>query len=158
MIVSVDEWKIPPIVKVYEAYSAVADGRVDIGDGRACVRSSDGSKEYTVCWESNIYSSNDNASYWRGYLGYPVIAVLMLQDKLYCDSNIVKWFAGIQWKSLNDLHKRDYDAAVAEAVDIMESRGANGDELERAVNKTYECLGRLEIGRKRGPNRPPKSY
>ena len=82
----------------------------------------------------------------------------MLQDKLYCDSNIVKWFAGIQWKSLNDLHKRDYDAAVAEAVDIMESHGANGDELERAVNKTYECLGRLEIGRKRGPNRPPKSY
>lgn len=122
-----------------------------------CVLLTD-SKEYTVCWESNIYSSNDNASYWRGYLGYPVIAVLMLQDKLYCDSNIVKWFAGIQWKSLNDLHKRDYDAAVAEAVDIMESRGANGDELERAVNKTYECLGRLEIGRKRGPNRPPKSY
>lgn len=151
------EWKLPPVAKVYEAYSAVADGRVDIGDGRACVRSSDGSKEYTVCWKSDVYSSNDNASYWRGYLGYPIIAVLMLQDKLYFDSDLVRWFADIQWKKLNDLHKGDYNAAVAEAVDIMKSRGANGDELERAVNRTYKGLGMLRIGLRRGANRPPRS-
>lgn len=46
--------KLPPVEKVYEAWSAVTDGRVQIeadsnlDAGRAVVKSSDGSKEYTI--------------------------------------------------------------------------------------------------------------
>ena len=72
-------WKSPPKAKVYEALSAVADGRVTLmGGEKAEVVSSDGTKTYHVEWspDSNQITSNDNASYWQGYLGYPIIAVL----------------------------------------------------------------------------------
>ena len=74
--------KMPPIEKIHEAYSAIVDGRVNLQDGIAKVLSSDRKKEYTVTWEENVYSSNDNATYWQGYAGYPIIAVLLLTGKL----------------------------------------------------------------------------
>ena len=74
--------KIPPIAKIYEAYSCIADGRIELKDEDAKVTSSDNKKTYLVKWKDNVYSSNDNASFWQGYPGYPVIAVLMLQNKL----------------------------------------------------------------------------
>ena len=81
--------KLPPIAKVYEAWSAVADGRVKLhpDERRATVTSSNGEKEYTVSWDEDgaAYSSNDNATYWQGYAGYPVIAVLMEQGELPLD-------------------------------------------------------------------------
>ena len=81
--------KLPPIAKVYEAWSAVADGRVKLhpDERRATVTSSNGEKEYTVSWDEDgaAYSSNDNATYWQGYAGYPVIAVLMEQGALPLD-------------------------------------------------------------------------
>ena len=40
-------WKMPPLIKVYEAMGAVGDGRVRIVDeANALVTSSDGSKTY----------------------------------------------------------------------------------------------------------------
>ena len=42
--------KMPPIEKAYEAYSAIADGRVEMHDGYALVASSDGVKTYEVAW------------------------------------------------------------------------------------------------------------
>ena len=47
-------WKQPPKAKVYEALSAVADGRVTmIGAGAAKVLSSSRDKVYTVRWSEN---------------------------------------------------------------------------------------------------------
>ena len=69
--------KLPPIEKIYEAYSAIADNRIALHENYAAVLSSDKSKEYTVGWNGNVYTSDDNATYWQGYAGYPVIAVLM---------------------------------------------------------------------------------
>ncbi len=74
--------KNPPIEKIYEAYSAIADGRVTLCVGEAAVRSSNGQKEYLVTWDDRVYTSNDSATYWQGYAGYPVIAVLLLQGEL----------------------------------------------------------------------------
>lgn len=91
--------KIPPIEKIHEAYSAVADGRITIKDTEADVLSSDLAKQYLVKWENETYSSNDNASYWKGYLGYPIIAVLMLQGKLSLDKEIAENFKGINWRN-----------------------------------------------------------
>ena len=72
--------KLPPVEKIYEAWSAVADGRVAIDEAarKATVVSSDRTREYTVSWsdDGSVYTSNDNATYWRGYAGYPVIAVM----------------------------------------------------------------------------------
>ena len=63
--------KMPPLAKVFEAWSALADGRVSLDgeDRRATVTSSNGLKAYTVAWseDGGTYSSNDNATYWQGY-------------------------------------------------------------------------------------------
>ena len=84
--------KMPPIEKIHEAYSAIADGRITIKEEEAEVVSSDLSKIYVVRWKDGVYSSNDNASYWKGYAGYPIIAVLMLQKKLSLDKEIADYF------------------------------------------------------------------
>jgi hypothetical protein len=104
-----DKWALPPKEKIYEAYSAIADGRVNMFDGYASVSSSDRKKQYTVEWNEDVYSSNDNASYWQGYMGYPVIAVLMLQGRISCDSAVAEYFADINWKELNTQYKNQYD-------------------------------------------------
>ena len=53
--------KLPPIEKIYEAYSALADNRIHMGETSAEVTSSDGTKSYKVAWKDNTYSSTDNA-------------------------------------------------------------------------------------------------
>src|ERR1035441_7523817 len=81
-------WHQPPIAKVYEALGAIADGRVTlVSPTSAQVGSSSGDKSYTVEWakEFSWVTSNDNASHWQGYLGYPIIAVLFLQGKIAYD-------------------------------------------------------------------------
>ena len=45
--------KLPPIEKIYEAYSALADQRVSMGEGTAAVTSSDGAKKYRVEWQDD---------------------------------------------------------------------------------------------------------
>ena len=70
-----DSWKLPPIEKIPEAYSAVADERVAMGEHSAKVRSSDGTKTYTVQWDGDAYTSDDNGSKWQNYSGYPAQGV-----------------------------------------------------------------------------------
>lgn len=69
--------KLPPIEKIPEAYSAIADHRIEMSENSAVVDSSDKTKRYTVTWNDDLYTSNDNASIWQGYAGYPMIAVLI---------------------------------------------------------------------------------
>ena len=110
--------KLPPVEKVYEAWTALADDRYDLSPEALVVRSSDGSKEYRVTWDDGgRYRSNDNATFWQGYAGYPVIMALMLQGRVPFNGEVAAWFKGIPWKALNDAHKRDYAAALAEAFE-----------------------------------------
>ena len=97
--------KLPPIEKIHEAYSAIADKRVVLKENEAEVSSSDLTKTYMVKWKDEVYSSNDNASYWQGYIGYPIIAVLMLQGKLPLNQEIAMYFQGINWKKINTEYK-----------------------------------------------------
>ena len=68
-----------------------------------------------MAWNENgsTYSSNDNATYWQGYAGYPVIAVLMEQGELPLDRAAAEAFAHVDWTYLNavsythlDVYKR----------------------------------------------------
>jgi len=70
---------MPPKVKIYEALGAVADGRVVVGNDNGEVSSSSGNKKYVVRWDAKnkAIMTNDNGTYWQGYLGYPAIAYLM---------------------------------------------------------------------------------
>jgi len=151
-------WKLPPPAKVYEAFSALADGRVRlVGPGRAEVRSSGGDKTYTVEWtgEFGTITSNDNASYWQGYLGYPIVAVLIAAGKVQADESATRALAGIEWHELNERFKRDYEAAVSCVLDGLGDRGADPVSVIRAVGSVMDQLAalKLERGRRRRP--PP---
>lgn len=132
--------KLPPLQKVFEAWSALADGRVTMGESSARITSSNGEKRYEVKWEGDIYKSNDSASYWQGYAGYPVIAVLMEQGRLPYDRDFAQRFSGIDWNKLNKQHKRNYDAAAKEA---FEQVGLSPDERAEANAAAHTVLNTL---------------
>ncbi len=154
--------KMPPIEKIYEAYSAIADGRVSLFDSSARVISSSGDKEYAVTWGrtetgQELYSSNDNATYWQGYAGYPVIAVLMLQGKLPLDEGIMGMFKAVNWAELNAAARRDYARALE---DLFNQRNYSDEErtvARREAECVHETLGELDIQIRRGSKRPPRS-
>ena len=107
--------KMPPVEKVYEAFTAIADERVRMYEDHAEVDSSNDERMYTVRWRQDTYTSDDPATYWQGYPGYPVIAVWILQGRLRADRKIIRHASDVPWHDLNDAHKRDYAAALAEA-------------------------------------------
>lgn len=145
--------KLPPLQKVYEAWSALADGRVEVGEQVAFVTSSNGTKRYTVTWDGDTYASNDSASYWQGYAGYPVLAVMMKEGRLPYDRELAEKLSGVDWNALNKKHKRNYQAA---ADDAFEATGFTPEEKARAqadaenILKTLSQLP-LQIKRKGHP-------
>ncbi|OCW64123.1 hypothetical protein BBP12_02360 [Limosilactobacillus reuteri] len=146
--------KFPPIEKILEAYTAIADGHVKLENDQALVTSSNEAKTYTVTFHDNIYTSNDNASYWQGYLGYPGIAVLMLQGKLPYDKELAQQFAGVDWNKVNQEYKRNY-AQAADAV--MTAKGIDKKKAETELHHVYNALKQLPIIVKRESLRPPKA-
>lgn len=148
--------KLPPIEKIHEAYSAIADGRVILKEAEAEVSSSDFAKKYLVTWKEEVYSSNDNASYWQGYLGYPLIAVLMLQGKLSLDREVAGYFKGINWKKINTEYKNKFSEAVKEIMTKFEADGIDCDKINTEINKVYHEIEQLTISTKRSAVRPPK--
>lgn len=149
--------KMPPIEKIHEAYSAIADNRIVIGNDSAKVTSSNYTKEYIVTWKDGIYTSNDNASYWGGYAGYPIIAVMMLQGKLKLNRSIVEYFKGINWTELNSKYKANYKKAVSEIMDGLKASGIDCDSIIKNVNEVYHQIELLNASCKRSSVKPPRS-
>jgi len=108
------KWETPPDIKIYEALGAVADGRVETEGNTAKVYSSSGNKFYEVEYdpETSSIMTNDNGSYWKGYLGYPAIAYLMQIDVLSYDKDVAESMKGIAWKDINTKFKNDFDKTI----------------------------------------------
>lgn len=139
------DWKIPKAAKVYEAYSAIADNRITMYENWAEVLSSDGSKKYEIIWDQNTYASTDNASYWQKTLGYPVMAVLMLQGRLSYDAKIASMFNGIPWKQINKEYKNDYDKAAEVVLSTMgETEG-----IRKSAEDVLKQCEQLDLNYKR---------
>ena len=145
---------MPPIEKIHEALTALADGRVSIEDGCALVISSNKAKEYVVKFDGDEYASNDSGTYWQKYPGYPVIAVLMLQKRLPLPENILPYFAGIDWNGLNKKYKAKYAQAAADAMEKMRANGADIEMINRTITEIYEQLTLMELEIKRNTVRP----
>lgn len=135
--------KLPPIEKISEAYTAIEDNRVEFYENHAIVKSSNFEKEYLIKWKENLYYSNDNSTYWQGYPGYPVIAVLMLQSKLSLNKEVSKYFKDINWNKLNKDNKRDYKKSVEQ---ILENNSIEEKELIFAeINRVFEEIKNLDL-------------
>ncbi len=147
-------WNMPPIAKVYEALSAVADGRVRLtADARAEVLSSERDKTYTVTWAPGEASdalritSDDNATRWQGYTGYPIIAVLLQMGRIAYEAATGAALAGVPWHALNAQFKRDYDAAIEHVLGQIAARGGDVAAIRRDAARIYAALAQLQLER-----------
>ncbi|MBV8356425.1 MAG: hypothetical protein JO189_00605 [Deltaproteobacteria bacterium] len=140
-----ERWKMPPLAKIYEAFGALGDERVQLGDERhASVLSSDRSKTYQVetSADGHEISSNDNASYWQGYLGYPAIAVMLKRGLCPVRAEVIAALSGIPWKELNRRFRNDYSRTIEEVMRRAEDRGFDSKiiaaEAEAVLSKLSE--------------------
>ncbi len=137
-------WKSPPKAKIYEALTALSDGRVRlVGNEQAEVLSSDRKKTYLVEWSEDLlrFSSNDNASYWQGYMGYPILAVLMLLGRLEIDNEVARLLSGVRWKDLNQKFRNDYEKAIEFA---LETSGADTEAQRLISSEVDRIMVRIE--------------
>lgn len=139
--------KLPPKEKVLEAYSAIADKRLHmIDDHHATCTSSDGSKTYHIAWDRDTYASDDNATYWQGYPGYPVLAVLLEQGRLTMHKDLIEDMKDIPWKKLlNDQFNRDYSASAAYAMKDLSRK----EEIQKMADQNNRELSDLNLTIKR---------
>lgn len=135
-------WKLPPHIKVFEALGSLADGRVEIDGNTAKVTSSEGSKFYTVKFDLDVnkITSNDNASKWQGYTGYPIIAVLMKLGKLSFDSELADELKGIEWKKINSQFKNDWSK-----TEEMIFTGKDKEKFEKFASEILSQLKQLAL-------------
>ncbi len=134
---------IPNMYKIAESYSAIADNRISIKNNEATVKSSNGEKEYLIRWKDNIFYSNDNSTYWQKVIGYPIIAILMLQDKLSLNKDILKYFKGINWNKLNKETKRNYSLSLEKVLENISLEEKNL--IYEEINKNYNEIKKLDI-------------
>lgn len=155
------QWKIPPKIKVYEALGAIVDGRVKADGYKAVVFSSSGGKQYDVTYspDENIITSNDNGSYWQGYLGYPSIALLIALGVIKCDRSMAQFLKGVPWKDLNVKNRNNYTlteevvkAKLRSLPDFSEAK------LDREIESILEQISRLKLSRPKRAVHAPTGY
>lgn len=135
--------KMPPVQKVYEAMTAIADHRVSLKESSASVLSSEGKRSYTVKWKDDLYYSDDPATYWQGYPGYPILAVMMELGRLPYDAHAAESMSGVEWHVLNEQFKRDYDAALQSVLKQKQMQEYDTDSTQKladiCMQKLKEC-------------------
>ncbi|MEM4769821.1 MAG: hypothetical protein QW205_03125, partial [Desulfurococcaceae archaeon] len=102
----------PPRIKVLEAAGAVGDNRIRVlSSTSATVGSSLGDREYKVVLieeSMGMYRaySNDNGTLHRGYVGYPILAFMIVKNILPVDNDVIRAMTGIPWKELNERYQK----------------------------------------------------
>jgi len=106
-----------------------------------CIR--DRTYRVEISADGREISSNDNASYWQGYLGYPAIAVLLARGTLRASAEPTRALAGIPWKELNRRFKNDYERTAAEVARIVTERGGDFCAIRREAAPILEAMAAL---------------
>lgn len=154
------KWKSPPIIKIYEALGAVADGRVYLIGQGAKVYSSSRGKHYTVTYDpqTNSIMSNDNGSYWQGYLGYPAIAFLLLNGRLTLESEFSLPLKDIAWKDINTKNKNDFTKTLKDIHKLLIERGVKMDNFEKYVEELAKAIDQANLSLLGNKVKPPTGY
>lgn len=136
---------MPPIAKIYEAFSVLADGRIKLEENKATITSSNDEKQYTVVWNENEITSNDNATVWQGYPGYPVIAVWLIKNRISYQKDIIKYFKNINWHEINKQNKRDYQKGIEDILNALREDNIDTEKIEEEVNRIYFAIENLDF-------------
>jgi len=154
------KWKLPPIIKIYEALGCLADKRLKVTDPKVRVYSSSGNKYYTVQYSEskNAIMSNDNGSFWVGYLGYPSIAYLMKLGKLPFSKKYYKTLKDIAWKDINTKNKNNFTKTMLEIDEIVKQQGVNIKEFHDFIDKIEKAIEEKDLNLLGTKQNPPKEY
>lgn len=163
---SVNVWKTPPIIKVYEAIGSLADERLEVeetdasGVIHAKVWSSSGNKFYEVHYDPSgkAIMTNDNGSFWQGYLGYPALCLLMHLGEITFDNTLLEALKTIAWKDINQRYKNNFAKTEDEVLAIVEERGFSQSKTKLLVNECYQQVQSLRLTYLGKRLRPPKGY
>jgi len=138
---------MPPRIKILEALGTIADKRIELKGNLAKVKSSTHEKVYAVTFDGkNCITSNDDGSYYKGYLGYPSISFLMLKGILPYDEKIANALKGTKWKELNEKLKDYYK--VEQIIKIRASRlKVKPNEIDEFIHLVLKKLGELELNK-----------
>ncbi len=139
--------RLPPRIKVLEALGSIADERIKlVSDRNAIVVSSSGDRSYRVCvdLEKGIAYSDDNGTRFRKYVGYPIIALLMIKGVLPYDERIAKALKGVPWRKLNEQLKR-YALVEQIVKDFARKNGVDPKELDLIVDRVLNALSKLRL-------------
>ncbi|MCD6195558.1 MAG: hypothetical protein J7J82_02065 [Staphylothermus sp.] len=140
----------PPRIKILEAIGSIGDERIKVlDDKRAQVVSSRGDKVYKVVLvekENNVFHtySNDNGTIYRGYIGYPIIAFMMVKGIIPIDKEVMKAMSGVPWKDLNERYKK-YSIVENIVLSRAERMGVNRDIIMDYINIVMKKLGLLKV-------------
>ena len=136
---------MPPRIKILEALGTIADKRIEIKKNTAKVQSSMKEKSYAVTFDGkNAITSNDNGSFYKGYLGYPSIAFLMLKAILPYDEKIAESLKDIKWKEMNEKFK-DY-SKVEQIIKVKVARSrVKQNQLDEFIRKVLDKLNELKL-------------
>lgn len=141
---------MPPIAKIYEAFSVLSDNRIKVEENRAIITSSNQKKEYTVTWNETEISSNDNATFWQNYPGYPILAVWLKTNKISYQQEVIKYFKKINWHENNKKNKRNYKKGINDVLNQLAEQNVDTETIEQEVDRIYKEIENLnyEIVRK----------
>ena len=154
------KWKLSPKIKIYEALGCLADGRLKITDSEVRVYSSSGNKYYTVQYSEseNAIMSNDNGSFWVGYLGYPSIAYLMKLRKLPFSKEYSEALKDIAWKDINTKNKNNFTETMLEVDEIIKQRGIDIQKFHDFIDKVDKTIKEKDLNLLGMKQNPPKEY
>lgn len=153
------KWKIPPRIKIYEALGCIADKRMEINGNEGKVFSSSREKFYSVKYDGkSAIMSNDNGSYWAGYLGYPSIAFLMLKSKIKYNRKFAEALKDIPWKDVNTKFKNDYGKTETYVLEIVKEKRFNTTELLKEIENILEQIKKLNMELLGEKTKPPSGY
>ncbi|MGC9602997.1 MAG: hypothetical protein ABSF47_00815 [Minisyncoccia bacterium] len=153
-------WKLPPKIKIYEALGTLGDGRLEISGNSAKVRSSSGNKFYSVAYDpkANAITSNDNSSYWVGYLGYPAIAFLLSKGVIDYKPKFAEALGGIPWKEVNTKFKNDFEKTEGYIKDVLKKKDIDVGRFSEEIEKIYGEIKKLKLNKLGITPKPPAGY
>lgn len=102
--------------------------------------------------------SNDNTAYYTHCISYPMITLLMLRGDLPYDPDLLTPLSNIMWKDIMTKHKNDYDAGIAEVLDLLKARGIDTESFQVKINAIYTFACSLTLSPLGKRQLPPKAY
>lgn len=148
---------VPPRIKRYEALGSIADERTKSKVWEYRVYSSSGNKYYTIEYDTDTQAimTNDNATFYKWYLGYPALCYLLEQWILeYKEKHaiLLKW---IYRKQLNTDMKYDFDAVI---IHIQATIPWDREAFDIYVDTLIVALILLELSFLWKKKQPPKGW